>query len=249
MNFYFSVHPRRAQAQEICAELRALLTQKGHCITEDAHSADFAVAIGGDGTVVEAFRHCSAPILGINAGTLGYLPRVEPEKAREAVLDLLEGRFTLENRMTLTCTVSGQPAGIALNEAALLKPGVAPIRFSVSVDGIELMRYTADGMIAATPTGSTGYSLSAGGPIVEPTAEMLILTPVSPHTLVNRPVVLSAASVVTFCCESDATISLDGSPCPLKADTPFTVRASRTPMRFVCFEQESFLSRLRKKLT
>lgn len=249
MNFLFCVHPTREEAHSLYGKLSRLILSLGSRVVDDPTEADFTVTIGGDGTVVEAFRRCSAPIIGINAGTLGYLPRVEPEQAEDAIRSVLAGRYTLENRMTLCCREEGKAPVTALNEAALLKADAGVIHFHVTVDGIELMRYTADGMIAATPTGSTGYSLSAGGPIVDPTGEMLILTPISPHTLVNRPIVLSPKSAVTFLCENDALICTDGTTRKLNANTPVEIRASETPMRFVSFERESFLSRLRKKLS
>ena len=249
MNFYFCVHPTREQARHIAEDLgKYIASLGGHCVGDPA-KADFTVAIGGDGTMVSAWRMHDSPVIGINAGTLGYLPRVEPEHAREAIRAVFDGRYSLENRMTLDCGVPGGERVNALNEAALLHPEAGVIRFTVLVDGTELSSYTADGMIVSTPTGSTGYSLSAGGPIVDPASEMLILTPVAPHTLVSRPILLSAASTVTLVCENDALIATDGETMPLKANTPFEIRRSEKVMRFVSFGRENFITRLRKKLT
>ena len=130
-----------------------------------------------------------------------------------------------------------------------MHPDAGILRFTVLVDGTELISYTADGMIVSTPTGSTGYSLSAGGPIVDPISEMLILTPIAPHTLVSRPILLSASSTVTLISETDAIIATDGETVPIKADTPFEIRRSEKVMRFVSFGRENFITRLRKKLT
>ncbi|MBQ6646732.1 MAG: NAD(+)/NADH kinase [Clostridia bacterium] len=248
MNFYFCVHPTREQAKRTAEELRAFIASlNGRCV-EDPAQADFTVAIGGDGTMVSAWRKQDCPVIGINAGTLGYLPRVEPEHAKDAIQAIFEGRYSLENRMTLDCGAPGEKTVNALNEAALLHPDAGVIRFTVMVDGTELISYTADGMIVSTPTGSTGYSLSAGGPIVDPISEMLILTPIAPHTLVSRPILLSATSTVTLISENDALIATDGETHPLKADTPFAIKRSEKVMRFVSFGRENFITRLRRKL-
>ena len=244
----FCVHPTRAEAEELHRKILNLLTDRGHEITSDAREADFTVAIGGDGTVVAACAAGGGPIIGINAGTLGYLPRIEPEDAEAAVIRVLDGEYSIEKRMTLSCEAGGRTKR-ALNEAALLKGDTGVLHFTVTVDGIELMRYTADGMIAATPTGSTGYSLSAGGPIVDPAGEMLILTPIAPHTLVNRPIVLSRDSVITLTAEEDALVCTDGASEKLPAGTPVVISACADYMRFVTFGRESFLRRLRKKLS
>ncbi len=249
MKFFFNVHPTRREAALIALELeKYILSLGGECVSV-SEDADFIVAVGGDGTMVSAWKKGDAPVIGVNAGTLGYLPRVEPENAKDAIKAVFDGRFTLENRMTLHCTVPGESSVNALNEAALLHSGTGVIRFTVIVDGIELISYTADGMIAATPTGSTGYSLSAGGPIVDPSSEMLLLTPIAPHTLVSRPIVLSPLSKVTLVSENDALFSADGNTRPLNAGFPLTIEKSDKYMRFVSFGRESFISRLRKKLT
>ena len=248
MNFLFCVHPTREEAHRLHGELSGYLRLKGHSEVSDPALADFTLAIGGDGTVVAACRACSAPIIGINAGTLGYLTRVEPAQAKDALDRLCRGDYAIEERMMLCCGAAGGPVTCALNEAALTKEGSGVIRFTVTVDGIRLMRYTADGIICATPTGSTGYSLSAGGPIVDPASELMVLTPIAPHTLLNRPIVLSADSVVRLECENDAVISMDGASARLPAGTPFEIRRSPETMRFVSFGRESFIGRLQQKL-
>ena len=248
MKFYFCVHPTREQAHRIASELQQFVADAGGECVSDPAQADFTVAIGGDGTMVSAWKKHDSPVIGINAGTLGYLPRVEPDHAKDAIQAVFDGRYSLENRMTIDCHTPGMNNINALNEAALLHPDAGVIHFTVLVDGIELISYTADGMIVSTPTGSTGYSLSVGGPIVDPASEMLILTPVAPHTLVNRPILLSASSTVTLISENDALIATDGETMPLKADTPFEIRRSDKVMRFVSFGRENFITRLRKKL-
>ena len=137
----------------------------------------------------------------------------------------------------------------ALNDIVLLRPDTGVIRFTLTVDGVPLMRYTADGMIAATPTGSTGYSLSAGGPIVDPVSRAIVLTPLAPHTLVNRSIVLSGESRITLECERDAILSIDGDNHPVSAGETITIIKSEEEAQFVTLARESFLDRLRKKLS
>ena len=249
MNFLFCVHPTRAEAKRLHAELTQLILSHGAFVTDDPRQADYTVAIGGDGTVVSAYTLGGGPIIGVNAGTLGYLTRIEPTDAAVAIESVIERAPLIEKRMTLNCVLPSGDTINALNEVALLKPDTGIIRFNVSVDGIELMRYTADGIIAATPTGSTGYSLSAGGPIVDPTGEMLILTPVSPHTLVNRPIVLSHKSSVCLTTENDALLAADGYSTPLPAGSKIQIQKAARYAEFVVFGKESFIGRLRKKLS
>lgn len=249
MKFLFALHPSRDEAREVYGRLSELIASRGSEVTEVPEEADFTVAIGGDGTIAGAFQRCKKPIIGINAGTLGFLSRVEPENAEKAINAVIDGEYTLEERMTLECRADGGEAKRALNEVALLKPSVGPVRISVKVDGVRIIEYQADGVIVATPTGSTGYSLSAGGPIIEPEAEMLLLNPVAPHTLVNRAVVLSHKSEITLECATDCVISIDGQPSPLAAGTPVTVRKSPEYTSFVTFGRENFVDRIRRKLS
>ena len=246
--FFFVSHPTREEAYDLRKELEAFVLDSGAMVVTDPRQADFSVAIGGDGTVVGAYRACSAPVLGINDGNVGYLARVEKENAFTAVKAVLDGRYEIESRMTLSCEAGGETF-CALNDAALVKSGVSPVSVSVCVDDTGLMRLTADGLIVSTPTGSTGYSLSAGGPIADPMSELIILTPVAPHTLMSRPIVLSAKSRVRLTANRDAVLLIDGQRYDLPADTPVRIEKSEQYMHFVSFGRENFISRLREKLS
>ncbi|MBQ3079670.1 MAG: NAD(+)/NADH kinase [Clostridia bacterium] len=249
MKFFFKIHPSRPQAETLKKQAEAFIRKHGHESTPDPLQADFAVSIGGDGTVVSAHKLCKKPLIGVNAGTLGYLPKIEPENLECAFEKIFSGEFFLENRMTLSTVVDGIPMINALNDVALQKADHGVIRFTVNVDGVNLMRYTADGLIAATPTGSTGYSLSAGGPIVDPVSESIVLTPLAPHTLVSRSIILSANSFVTLECENDAVLSVDGDIHPIRAHAKIRISKAPEPVRFVTLSRESFVERLRKKLS
>lgn len=248
MKFYFITHPSREDAKRLAQTLSDYVYMQGCVLSKAPDEADVCVAIGGDGTVVSAAEECSCPILGINAGHVGYLATVEQDGALKAMDALMEGRYCLQKRMRLDCAAEGEAPVTALNEAALLKPDAGAIRFVVKVDGRELKSYTADGIIAATPTGSTGYSLSAGGPIVDPAAENIILTPIAAHTLLSRPIILSPESAVELACERDALVVTDGCQRPLPAGTAYTIRRSASFTRFVTLEEESFVARIARKL-
>ena len=170
---------------------------------------DCLLVLGGDGTVLEA-AHLAAdtgtPILGINIGNVGYLAEVEVQNWEQALRRVLVGSYEIENRMMLDGFVTDSNRypypgafGHALNDIVITRSrGLQVLDFNVIVDGQFLNRYSADGIIIATATGSTAYSMSAGGPIVEPKARLIMLTPISPHTLNNRSIVLSAADRITI---------------------------------------------------
>lgn len=249
MKFWFRIHSTRPEAASLMHAACAILEKNGCRVVSSPSEADFTIAIGGDGTVVAAHRMSRKPIIGVNAGTLGYLTRIEPSHLEESLERVIRGDYTLENRMTLLVKGEGIPPSIALNDAAILKADSGVIRFTVNVDGVRLMRYTADGIIAATPTGSTGYSLSAGGPIVDPLSESIVLTPVAAHTLLSRPIVLSAQSVITLCPESNCILSVDGDQRPIGANREIVIARCEEYVQFVSFGRESFIDRLRKKLS
>ena len=160
----------------------------------DAGEVDGILVLGGDGTLLRAARELAGrriPFLGINMGHLGYLAEIERQNIRTALDRLLADDYTVEERMMLTGSVwmGGKQAGrdTALNDIVINRSGnLRVVDYEVYVNGLYLNSFTADGVIVSTPTGSTGYSLSAGGPIVSPTASMLIMTPICPHTLNSR---------------------------------------------------------------
>lgn len=158
------------------------------------------ITLGGDGTLIQAARDLvdlQLPMIGINMGNLGYLTQIAHGEALPPMLDaLMADNFRLERRMMLEGTVGGgeeqEQTGIALNDIVLARRDVMQVlKFQVYVNEELLSEYTADGMIAATPTGSTAYNLSAGGPIVTPGAEMIVLTPICPHSISSRSIILS----------------------------------------------------------
>lgn len=167
---------------------------------------DCVLVLGGDGTLLQAaidLADTNVPFLGINLGTLGFLAEVNKDDIKEALKRLMEGEYSIENRMMLD-GISHNKQGEkdntrALNDIVITRKGsLQIINFSISVNGQFLHRYHADGMIVATPTGSTGYNLSAGGPVVDPGARLIVLTPICPHSMQNRSIVLSPEDEITI---------------------------------------------------
>ena len=156
---------------------------------------DYAIVIGGDGSFIEvarALRGRDVPILGVNMGTLGYLTEVELTNIEGALERVVKGRYTVEKRMMLEGSFDGERMDLALNDIVVARKGaVRVIHFRLFVNGELLNSYEADGVIISTPTGSTAYNLAAGGPIVEPTASMIVITPICPHSLQARSLVVS----------------------------------------------------------
>jgi len=224
-----------------------------------AREADLIVVLGGDGTLLSIARRTGpdTPILGVNMGELGFLTEVAEDEAMSMLARVTAGRYDLDRRMTLAARLErgARVAGRfrALNDVVITNGARARIiEFAVSVDGLPLTTYRADGIIVATPTGSTAYSLSAGGPIVEPTVEVLLLSPISPHTLSNRPVVLRPDARVRIEIarrEQDALLTLDGQEVvPLAGGDVVEVRRGQRPVSLVRSPDRTYYAVLRSKL-
>jgi NAD+ kinase len=189
-------------------------------VEEFAAGLDLAVSLGGDGTMlrtVDLVYDAGVPVLGVNVGQLGYLAEVEPADLDVALARLVTGDYEVVDRMMLSVTIesAGAAAGRwwALNEAVLEKPQPGRLaRFEVAINGSPFTSYAADGVIVATPTGSTAYSFSARGPIVSPRVRCLLLTPVSPHMLFDRTLVLDADEVLVLVVtdERPVLLTIDG---------------------------------------
>lgn len=190
-------------------------------LDREIHSADLVICFGGDGTILHmakiATRH-RIPILGVNIGTMGFIAELESSELSE-LKRIAEGDYTLDARMMLDVTVKREGSvifhDIALNDAVVTKGAVARIvHLDVRCDGVQAMEFGGDGIVASTPTGSTGYSLSAGGPIVEPDARNFIITPICAHDVVSRCIVASDKRAITIQLAQNARrnafLSVDG---------------------------------------
>ncbi len=226
-------------------------------------SVDCALVLGGDGTLLRAARNISdskIPLLGINLGTLGYLAEVESVCAEEAIERLLADEYVREERMMLTgkITAGGVEEQYALNDIVISRCGTLQIlNVRIYVNDRFLNNYCADGVIVATPTGSTGYNLSAGGPIVEPSARLLLLTPICPHTLNTRSIVFAPEDEITVEIpagkdghEQVVEANFDGSyKVALRTGDRILIRRADRTTGIVRLNTESFLSVLHKKMS
>jgi len=219
--------------------------------------ADMALSLGGDGTFLTTVMWVSRlgmPILGINTGHLGYLTAGRLEDDRALLADVLAGKYRIEERTMLEvdCGAVEISHPWALNEVAILRHDTSSmLDMATSLCGHELTTYRGDGLIVSTPTGSTAYNMSVGGPILEPTTSCLVLSPISPHSLTMRPLVVRDDSEIVVRTHSRASqyeVSIDGevSLCP----TGSTLKIRRAPYcaRVVQCESNNFASTLRKKL-
>ncbi len=216
--------------------------------------ADLLIALGGDGTMLRAGHLCAphgVPVLGINMGHFGFLIEVERSEWRNTLRQLLLGEAWLEERMMLEAHLYRGKAMLhrwdVVNEVVVSRGQyVRPIKVTAFVDDLLLARYVADGLIAATPTGSTAYALAAGGPILPPELRNILLMPVAPHLSVDRAVVLSEGSTVTLevGVSHEAVVSVDGhDPVSLADGDRIHVRANRYPLKFVRFRGRGYFYR------
>jgi NAD+ kinase len=200
--------------------------------------ADLAVVVGGDGSVLYTIQGLERqiPVLGINWGEVGFLAELEPGEATGFLEGLQEG-FRVEKRMRIGISLDGNRLGEALNEAVIVTSRPAKmLRFAVEVDGILAERFRADGMLVSTPTGSTAYAMSAGGPIMDPRIEGLLLVPLAPYMLSSRPIVIAGDRVLRITLESEkpAKLVLDGQMTrELAIGAVLTVRRSESPALFL----------------
>jgi NAD+ kinase len=271
------VHPEREMATELARDAAKWLSDRGHEVRlplADAGIAgmpdlgspeatftrglDVVVSLGGDGTMlrtVDMVAGDGVPVIGVNVGQLGYLTEVEPQGLRMALKRFLAGSYDVEERMLIqTTVVAGEEPGathLALNETVLEKtPMGHTVRLGVSVDGDFFTPYAADGLIVATATGSTAYALSARGPIVAPTHRCLLLTPVSPHMLFDRTLVLdpSASVRIDVLGQRAATLSVDGRTlATLQQGDAIVCTAADVAARLVMFGPRDFLRILKSK--
>ncbi len=239
------VHRDLAGAHDVADRLEDLATGRGfvtHRIDAPPghESLDFVVGIGGDGTLLQAAQvahRADVPVVGVNLGTVGYLTEFEPD-ALEPLLDTLAlPDPPLTSRMTVVAETADGRRWHGLNEVVVEKLVASRIvRLGVEIDDHHFATYRADGVIVATPLGSTAYSLSAGGPVVAPELEALVLTPVAPHSLLSRSLVLHPGTTVTFTVagEREAQVNVDGREvCTLREGERLWVRRGDRPVRFV----------------
>ena len=226
---------------------------------------DCMIVLGGDGTVLQAARETKKlhiPIIGVNLGTLGYMTEIEPANLKESLDRLIAGDYEQESRMMLNgkayLSDGRTEEGWALNDIVITRSGsLQIIQFNIYVNGQFLNDYKADGMIITTPTGSTGYNLSAGGPLVEPRAKLIVLTPICPHSLNQRSIILSPEDVIEIEIPQGregriqtVEASFDGTHViPLETGDRIRIAQSEKITEFIQLNQVSFLEVLHKKMS
>lgn len=243
-------------------ETAAAIKMRGYEPDEIPALVEMIIVLGGDGTLLSAARlvaeaHTDVPIFGVNLGSLGFMAEVSIDELYGNLEKAIAGKLVTEERIMLTASVLRQGKRIAqyrvLNDAVINKGALARMmELRVSVNDGHLTTLRADGLIVATPTGSTAYSLSAGGPIVHPTIHCFVLTPICPHTLSNRPIALPDSVVVTICLTSlseDVSLTLDGQiGFPLEPNDVVAIKKSQFKMKLIKHPTKSYFEILRTKL-
>ena len=249
----------RAEDIRVCMEpwLKVAVGEVDDCDAE-TFAMEAIVAVGGDGTLLRATQTAIArdvPLVGINVGHIGFLVEAEFVQLQDVCHRLRQDDFTLETRMMLDVVREDGSIKTALNDVVISRGGYARLIAIKASVGQELVgRYIADGLIVSTPTGSTGYSLSAGGPIVCPEVECVLLSPICPHSLQHRPVVANANQTITIALdcapEQPAQLDVDGQMMGmLSGRETVTIRRSQTVTKLIRFGAHSFFHRIRAKLT
>lgn len=221
-------------------------------------NVDALISVGGDGTLLDAMTYIEKkeiPVLGINTGRLGFLATISKEETERALIKVLEGAYSLDKRVVLKLETNKPVFGklnFALNDFSLVKKDSSSmITIHTYIDGEFLNSYWADGIIVATPTGSTGYSLSCGGPLIFPRSGNFVITPVSPHNLTVRPIVVSDSSEITFRVEGRSKkflVSLDSRIASVDASIKLKVTKGDFKVNLIQLEGQHYFKTLRQKL-
>jgi NAD+ kinase len=260
-------HPLRSETASIAQDVARTLQVHGietwvHTAWDAArtqslvHDSDLAIAIGGDGAMLRAARVCApenVPVLGINTGYLGFLTEVSPEDWETSLEALLAGDFWVEQRMMIRCEVQRGSTVLghsdALNDVVISRGAIAKsVRLETYIDGGWATTYHCDGLIIATPTGSTAYALAVGGPILPPELKNILVVPVAPHLSMDRPMVLSQGATVQVVVEpntlAEVVLTVDGELiASLESSDQVVVRASDSVSRFVRLRERNYFYR------
>ena len=223
-------------------------------------NADFLLSIGGDGTLLKAVtfvRESNIPIMGINTGRLGFLATIQKEEITDSLYQILNGNYFISKRSLLSIFTNPENENIsslnfALNEIAVnRKNTTSMIKVETLVNNMHLTSYWSDGLIVSTPTGSTGYSLSCGGPVIDPSTNSMVITPIAPHNLNARPLVVPDNCTITLKVSGRGKshlVSLDSRIATLKNNTIITIKKAPFYIKLVQLSEDSFIKTLRKKL-
>jgi NAD+ kinase len=223
------------------------------------HAPDFMISIGGDGSLLDTVTYVKdmqVPVFGINTGRLGFLAGVSRDIIHEAISDLIKGHFELEPRSLLSLNIEGKEVfgenNLALNDCVIYKNhSSSMIMIRAFLNGEYLNSYWSDGIIVSTPTGSTGYSLSCGGPILFPSSSSLAITPIAPHNLNVRPIIISDENVISLEVETRSAtfmVSMDSRTAVVDSPAQMAIKKSDNQINILRFKSENYLETLRNKL-
>jgi NAD+ kinase len=225
---------------------------------ENIQHIELFISIGGDGTLLESVSHigtAETPILGINTGRLGFLATISRDETERALAQVMTGSYKLDKRAVLKLETSQEIFGklnFGLNDFTIVKKDTSSmITIHTYIDGEFLNSYWADGIIVATPTGSTGYSLSCGGPLIFPRSGNFVITPVSPHTLTVRPIIVSDGSEISFKIEGRSKkflVSLDSRMATIDSSVDLSVKKAEFKVNLIQLEGQHYFKTLRQKL-
>jgi NAD+ kinase len=237
-------------------DIALMISRRGTSVEEmERQKVDFIISVGGDGTILRTIHKMvdPLPILGINMGTLGFLVDVEPKDALETLDHLING-FEVDLRSRLKVLLNGICLPPAINEVALLTASPAKmIEFEIIVDGALMEDFRSDGVVIATSTGSTAYAMSAGGPIVDPRVDAIVLVPVAPFKLSSRPWVIPGGSTIEVKLklpDKEALMVIDGqSTTTISVKDTIVISKAKTPARFVKATRDGFYAKVKSKLT
>lgn len=251
---YINTNPYQ-DTENAVSVAKDMLKQYKYIVSDEPKSCSLALSIGGDGTFIDTAKVAiNADIIGINKGTVGHLAEVHEHNIESALKNYFSGRYRIQNRMMLDCSWEGcSEIYTALNDIVISKKDSSVIDIEISVDGNSITRYYADGVIISTPTGSTGYSFSCGAPIIDPSSEMILITPIAPHTIMNRSICISSGSLVEVKlinargCDY-GNIEVDGAKQRLPINKSVFIKKSFSYTKYVKFNQDSFLTRIYEKM-
>lgn len=268
---YLVVHPLKCHDAALMRSIVSTFEKAGFQVCSDsyasrltsctetptAYGCEYVVAVGGDGTLLGANQLAvenGLPLLGVNLGRVGFLTEVEPEQLSVAAKRLYSGEYAIEKRMMLKAMYGDGESALALNDVVISRGDYTRLIAVGARIGDDLIgRYIADGVIVSSPTGSTGYSLSAGGPIVSPKVDCMVLCPICAHSLQHRPAVISGEDTITLELENqqqDLMLSIDGRvSAPLKPDATIKICKAEQRAMFIRFEDKGFFSLVRQKLS
>lgn len=259
MRLFINRDKKNNDSNEVYKRIISIAKELNIGIANETEESDIIISIGGDGTFLKSARLSNGkPIIGVNTGTLGYLTEISPEGLEDMLKSILEGNYYIDERMMVEGEITRQNGDIvkipeSLNEIAISKNTFGVIRFDAIVNGKLINSYTADGILICTPTGSTAYNLSCGGPIVDPTAHILTLTPIAPHSILNRSIILSEDSIVelkiTELRENTSSFALyDGKAIQIFGGDTIRIRKSDKITKIIKLENRSFIDNVRENI-